>query len=363
MIAIMAACLLAGVRGAKANDSEFLGYGVNVYPVRQPDIKMDYELLTIAVDENTDWSEKKIYVDVHFVFRNAGPEKTVTIGFTEWGGGDDEFNQDQLPTSHDFTTSVDGVPVEAVPQALVRRNDEYDFTRVHLWRVHFREGQSRTIHNTYWLNPSNNMGGDWSTGYILKTGGLWAGTIGRIDIIVRARVPAIDYVDRNGDGYGEPANWMTFVPFPEEYSEFHAMNWQPDHDIYIESNQFRDDMLFRGVFDNPRYEGASTEVITRAERAKAVRERQALIRSYIAGLSEERLSTCSKHELQEYINGIYATYGRAFQSPEWAKFFKAKWWYEPDPTFKDSTLTVQDQKAVARLQQYVAGALETQEKP
>lgn len=353
LLAVVAVCFFTGVRGARANDSVFYGYGANVYPVRQADIKMDYELLTITANDAVDVTQKRINVDVHFIFRNMGAAKTVTIGFTEWAGAGDITESEALSTAHDFSTSVDGIPVEAVPQLLAKENTEYGFERVHLWRVHFTEGQSRTIHNSYWLRASNNVESDWWTGYILKTGGLWAGPIGQIDVLVRARERVVDYA--HGDRYSDPPQyWMPFVPYPEEYSEFHAVNWKPDHDIRIQSNQFRDNMLCRRVF---------TQKYNRAEREKAVREQQALIRSYIAGLGDERLSTCSRNELQTYINGIFATYGRMFQSPEWAKFFGSKWWYEPNPAFKDTLLSDKDRRTIVRLQGFLDDALATETKP
>lgn len=353
LLVVAALCIFSGVQSAKANDSVFYGYGANVYPVHQADIKMDYELLTITVNDAADPAQKRINVDVHFVFRNLGAEKTVTVGFTEWAGAGDISESEALTTAHDFATSVDGIPVEAVPQLLAKENTEYGFERVHLWRMHFEEGQSRTVHNTYWLRASQNVERDWWTGYILKTGGLWAGSIGRIDVFVKARERVVDYA--HGDRWNDPPQyWMPFVPYPEEYSEFHAVNWKPNHDIRIESNQLKDNMLYRRTF---------AQKFNHAEREKAVRERRALIRSYIAGLSDEQLSTCSRNELQSYINGIFATYGREFQSPEWSKFFTAKWWYDPNPAFRDTLLSDRDRRTITRLQGYLENALATQTKP
>ncbi len=45
----------------------------------------------------------------------------------------------------------------------------------------------------------------------------------------------------------------------------------------------------------------------------------------------------------EMRNGIFAFYGRTFESEQWRAFFAAKPWYKPDPTFTEARLS-----AVAR---------------
>lgn len=41
----------------------------------------------------------------------------------------------------------------------------------------------------------------------------------------------------------------------------------------------------------------------------------------------------------EIRNGIFAFYGRTFESEEWRAFFAAKPWYKPDPAFTEERLS------------------------
>lgn len=307
---------------------------------------MDYELLTVTHKEIGplwDWKyqlRNDVRVDVLFVLRNRGRAQTVTVGFPEALGYEPGMEDGEgVATIRDFRAMADGVPVEVAVQPLAKRNEEFDFDRVHLWRMHFGAGQTRTVRNTYRFQPSYSSDGEWFVRYILKTGRLWAGPIGRIDVVVQCPVPVRGF---------------RFVPYPEEYSEFHAQGWEPDRDVEYGSNSRIDEVLFSKC----RITGESVglENIYETYDNEASRRRK-LIRHYINGLSAERLALCNRDEIRTYINGLYATYGRPFETPLWAGFFRTKWWYQVNPGYSDALLTDEDQKTLARLKEHLEKAL------
>jgi hypothetical protein len=320
---------------AAADDSEFGGYGANIYPLQNSAIKLEYEKLTL---ENLAYN-KTASVEATFIFKNLGADRTITVGFPE--ALDFHGEEEGTPTIQDFKTFVDGEPVDVVYQPLKKRNDDYEFDRAYLWKLHFKKGGTHTVKNTYRLSPTASVMGDWSITYILKTGALWAGPIGKIDIVVKSpvRIPGLE-----------------FVPYPDEYSRFHATAWEPDRNIVVKSFiQYDLALQNKGVLtddysgyyrDDP---GKPLEIYNDASA-----KRRAMIREYIRHLSPETLSTATDKELQTYINGIYATYGRPFQKRNWAEFFNKKWWYQADPDYTDRRLTKEDLAAVEKMKRQLS---------
>lgn len=233
VIALMtvAVCLLPVTPAVRANDSQYNGSGFDIYPIESQDIVLDYESLNITEPELSDiwkpgWAGKA-QVDVTFILRNTGKEQTVTIGFPEassYEGIYFEMNN----TIYDFRTTVDGVPIDTIRQPLKELNEEFGFDKVHLWRIHFEAGQTHTVRSTYSYKPFHGVSGDWSVEYILKTGSLWSGKIGRIDVFIKSSALVSGF---------------KFVPYPDEYSEFHAVNWEPNRDIVFGSNWHCDMLL------------------------------------------------------------------------------------------------------------------------
>lgn len=347
--AALTALLLAGICFAaampRADDGVFLGDGADIYPVEETGIRLDYEQLVITHTATGTYEDPKgsVRVEALFIFTNSGPAKTVTIGFPEELDHNPERPDEAFPTILNFAASVDGIPVRTVYQPLATRNEAYGFDRVYLWKVHFARGGSHVIRNSYDYKPSYTSNGFNYIRYILKTGSLWAGPIGRIDIIVRSPIPV---------------SWMEFVPYPEEYSRFHGVNWEPDRDIELGYRYWRKGEIPREGTDVHIYASVDSGY-TEKTYGEAAAARRAEIRKYIAGLKPEKLQVCAKQEIQAYINGIYAAHGRPFRDPEWAGFFAGKWWYQPDPSFGEELLTSEDQRVVARLKTYLAGALDT----
>ena len=62
---------------------------------------------------------------------------------------------------------------------------------------------------------------------------------------------------------------MEFVPYPEEYSHFHASEWEPDRDIRIASRMQIDTVVFgRGRPVEGYYDKAAAEELYREAAAK-----------------------------------------------------------------------------------------------
>ncbi|MGE5550138.1 MAG: YARHG domain-containing protein [Bacteroidota bacterium] len=336
---VIPAVLFLCTLGPRADDGVFLGKGADIYPAEEAKIRLDYELLTVTHTEGEKGGN--VRVEALFILSNTGEARTVTVGFPEESGYSPEETDEQFPTIMNFTATVDGVPVGTVRQTLREPNEDFAFDWAYLWRVRFGKGETRVIRNTYDYKPAFDSIGLHTVRYILRTGALWAGPIGRIDIVVRSPIPV---------------PWMAFVPYPEEYSHFHAANWEPDRDIDLSYRFWSKEEIPAGG-RSYIYPSADTKKAAYGEAAAA---RCTEIRQYIAGLTGDKLAACTKWEIQAYINGIYATHGRSFKDPAWSSFFAGKWWYQINPSYGEGALTVEDHKTIARLKAFLGEALEAE---
>jgi len=62
------------------------------------------------------------------------------------------------------------------------------------------------------------------------------------------------------------------------------------------------------------------------------------------------LATLNEKELRRRRNEVYARKGRTFKSPDLRSYFFSKPWYQPDPNFDSSRLSLADQECIDRVQ-------------
>lgn len=170
--------LLLALPGVAAADDASLGrMGEAVQPVHNTQVRMIEEEVNIRV------YRYKCEVTATFLFRNDGPATTVLVGFpeggvdSEWAGGDSLL--------HDFATELDGKPVTVKREPGLRPDKDprsYDYPSWLTWEVGFLAGETRRIKNTYWVKNTHNSSGWMETGYVMTTGSLWNGPIGRAKV-------------------------------------------------------------------------------------------------------------------------------------------------------------------------------------
>jgi hypothetical protein len=154
------------------NDSVFMGNGQTAMPIKNDNVSMVSEVITVKEGIGLGW-----FVDVVAHFKNLGPEQTVQFGFPFSVAG--PYPEDSL-SEPQFHTSIDGIDVPAKREN--SKNEEFEFNTVYLFSVHFQRGQTRTIHHSYTVGGEWASNGDAAFTYILKTGALWAKPIENIKI-------------------------------------------------------------------------------------------------------------------------------------------------------------------------------------
>lgn len=145
-----------------------------VYPMMDSEIEMLSEDIIIDMDRNT--------VECTFVFYNTGEARDVLMGFPgklreELGSF---FSNDVSLSLRNFRAFANGkeLPVEREPGiqpeiALPDYSEWFTFT------VSFAEDEKVTVRNTYTYEPTYDSIGNVTTGYVLKTGAVWKGKIGK----------------------------------------------------------------------------------------------------------------------------------------------------------------------------------------
>ncbi|HWI64610.1 MAG TPA: hypothetical protein VNT75_22495, partial [Symbiobacteriaceae bacterium] len=162
---LMLLCCLLVPTTAAADDGSLGRSGETVFPMGEPTVRMEAEEVLLRIDP------ERTAVSLSFTFANSGPAKQVLMGFplqqTFEGRGHPELNE--------FTTRVDGTAVPVVTE----KASAGEYPGWITWPVAFGANQTVTVTNSYWGTNTYWSNGDTLAGYILKTGAVWNGTIGR----------------------------------------------------------------------------------------------------------------------------------------------------------------------------------------
>jgi len=221
-MALILVLLLAPARSVSADAAPMQMVGGSVMPVDNPQVVMAAERVDIwpYPDVRGFWGYTR--VEATFTFRNDGPAADVLMGFPS--------EKAYWPEDAVFNVLVDGVetPAEFVRQEIPA--GEITFASWQVFTVPFAAGQTRTVTIEY-------IGGNTYPGltfrYVLHTGALWLGPIGRVEVYFHlAGLMTWDYLEPAGispGGYSMGA---------DDGGEFIRWVWDDleptiDHDIGV----------------------------------------------------------------------------------------------------------------------------------
>lgn len=335
LVALALSTIVAASTAALANDGAFYGTGATVFPVKDDAIALDTEDLRITqAGPTAGYYVDHWRVEVVYGFRNTTDKAVeVQMGFPEWCVQTPD-NYEELPekctewTIEDFTIDIDGQEKSATIKRAKKgqgRLAELEYHRVHTFTVKFAPNQRRTIRHTY-----RHRGGITSPDcsdmtYILKTGSLWAGKIGTLDI----RAEVIEQFDRieNYDGWlkGEDGLPKPRITKTEagQVMEWSLRDHEPTKDLSI---------LFCGMAGNQR-----SEVI-----------------GDVTAVTDDELRKMSRKQLRLLRNTIYAAYGYRFKSTDLQAHFDKQKWYRARADYDASWLSSYHREQVARIKRIEA---------
>lgn len=186
-LCLCASLLLAFCARCFANDGYVGSIGQTAFPLQNSDIVMERE--KVVMDDLGE-DAKEARVECTFWFKNT-TDKEVEI---EMGFPEEEHNGGDVPEDYfkirNFSAQLDGAPVEVfVKEGGENKNlpSYIKYRRWFTWKVKFAPGSSCVVKNTYTLHQGGNNMGGWFYSYVLKTGALWAGKVGRAEIIFKSK--------------------------------------------------------------------------------------------------------------------------------------------------------------------------------
>jgi len=246
-IAVFIAFVLILSCPGKADDGFFRGEGATVVPMNNDQVVLleeEVHMNCILKGYNRHW-----VVNCKFLFLNSGTKCKIQMGFPDSLEDGPGFGKSAIS---DFRLFVNGEKVEAKYKTLDGSNADSLFNSnrtkyigVYTWEVEFKEGETKTLENDYefyeagflgipyeatWYKgeeepPGFGLGSTRVVNYVLHTGALWKGKIGKADIHINL-----------GGIY--PAHWVFISPsgytFRDSLVEWQLRDFEPDEDIKVQ---------------------------------------------------------------------------------------------------------------------------------
>jgi len=218
--------ILAGAGAVQGDIMGVSGRGETVWPVNNKHIEMTEEKVVIRYQLDQD----RFFADCLFMLRNTGPATKIQVGFP---GSEDRVRSlregkyvSETPdfrvwvNQHEYPTEIRTKkrPLHGQPLS------EHNYDRVYAWTMSFKAGQTCTVRTTYSFYGTTYTA-ERGADYVLKTGKLWKGPIGKAEIVVQG-VPS-EYLSKiRPGGYFQRGDTITW----------HFESFEPDNDIYVEAN-------------------------------------------------------------------------------------------------------------------------------
>ena len=357
---------------ASANDGVYYVSGSQIVPLKETDVAVTKEVLTITIGDDA-----FARVDVMYEFTNRGKAKTVDMGFEAAApydpGSESDFSKaGKHPEIFDFTVEMNGakLPIrnfvmkgsteEAVTNwapmdlnvwkpnyedgmgdALVNQKtkETVPFAYAYCFKADFKEGKN-VVHHTYRYRMSGGVYQQFSIPYWLKPALRWANhQIDDFTLRIKVKKTAKQFILLND--LWKTGQWRVTsgtgkvhtVKGPwdkEEYLEFslrdgtvewHGKNFRPTSDFSINSAESL--CFYSDNFKLGRFYDRGTIVIAPYDKM----EDGDIYRGTTSGIENKRIIR----------NLPYASRGYVFKDQKLAAYFKSLWWYMPDPSWVQST--------------------------
>lgn len=356
-------------RSVCANNSSYYDKdGSSVIPIENKNIRMKKEIVKIRADRN---EHGKWLADCEFIFVNKSEsEEPVTMGYPDWlnsrydpkedksfwnyfeslsektkknyregafivGYGYDEvyitgYKEGKLHyiteawNLRDLKVLINGREAIVTHRPIdikieVSKADEKKFAAqpmppsgAFIWKMLFKPKETIIVRVTFSFSGLTDVGGIQQVSYLLRTGALWADTIGTADIywnttgrlVSQARVtPPTQTVE------GDVLHW-------------HFDNYKPTEDIVLFADMTDYVNLMSRAFRSKKYEGNTRKYTSRDLQSTIEGSYPAEKRLYIKTLRNE----------------IYARHGRVFRSEDLKEIFSGCDWYRANELFSENML-------------------------
>ncbi len=224
-----------------ANDGSMGRTPDGVFPMRENDVAMESEDITVDLEKNS--------VECIFVFSNTGGDKDVLMGFpgklqNNYEGLTDPANLE----IKNFRTFVKGKQLKVTHEKNTENvnpgaSDNLHYSEWFTFNVHFNAGEKLTVRNTYQFVPSHDSMGNVYTGYIIKTGILWKGNIGSTKVTFKlGKIKPYQIEALQPGGFKYQGNALVWE----------RRDFEPEYDLSLMYNslKYSDEYLKTGYIEN-----------------------------------------------------------------------------------------------------------------
>lgn len=197
-----------------------------VFPIGEDDIRMEEETVVVDLKNNTAQCE--------FHFYNSGKHKTILMGFPSVLTDDNDISQPVNLEVHNFKAYIGGKKIAVKKEKNTPKKDSdkpYDkFSQWYTFKVNIKPGQRIIVKNTYSFNPTYDSISNIFSGYVIRTGAAWKGTIGKAKVTFKLGDMKPYYIT---DLY--PGNFK----FVGNELVWENSNFEPTYDLSVVYNESR----------------------------------------------------------------------------------------------------------------------------
>ncbi len=267
---------LSAVGSVSADIYRVIGKGNTIAPLRSSEIAMDAE--TVVVEPEKAFGG--FHVTADFTMRNTSAEPItcdVAFPFESRGHATNARESFKVTLGEGaIATRVSPIELKVRDESVKQPRSPHDFAAALVWRVSWAAGETKLIRVSYDMGEPEHYGrfvDGWRLRYIVKTGALWKGPIGKADITIRLTehpLFATDFTKSAGKRdvldppFSYPKNARRVSPTEVTW---HFENWTPEEDIWLGVVTwvgFSFDHGWRNFIPTPAPYGGATEVYTDA---------------------------------------------------------------------------------------------------
>ena len=226
MRTILCLLLLATVGAVWANDGRVVASSGRVHRIHDKKTTVQMVRETVAMDVYPD----TYTVTATFLFHNAGPATTVTMGFPEGGGGDLDGREYRRKTGFlTFATTVDGTTVTARRETASVGEEGEGYNTFWTKTVAFAKDQSHTVQVCYRSPAGGSVGSTFTCGYDF-TGGNWRGEVEESLLTVHLHLAGTYLIDASAP-----------MQRKGETLAHRWTHWQAEEDFFLSATATRPD--------------------------------------------------------------------------------------------------------------------------
>ncbi|MEK6742654.1 MAG: YARHG domain-containing protein [Nitrospirota bacterium] len=339
--------------------------GNTVIPVQNNKIRMVSEEV-VMVPANTKGITEDVKVNATFLFENLTDQPiSMKMGFPYFSSAPKSFKA----WVQDKVVNIEKRPMGGKGEIVLQHERSGYILHMNAWDISFQPHEKKNVKVEYLGTWGFSL--DRSTSYfiyVVETGALWSGTIGKADFSLILSESTMDYLKHPGTALrAYPSGYMR----KGNRIEWHFQNWKPKENLGVVT--FLKDADSTSADEGQGFFEGGGIVVTSRDEPPPIPDAMYRCAGYFKNKTryEGNRRNYRTDELEHWYedrfsdkdpmprlcikalrNEIYARHGRVFTTPEMKQIFEKSPWYKPKPDFKETDLNETEKKNVELIQEY-----------